>query len=71
VFALVLTVTACSGIRVKVETDCLWAVRAPELSETDISGILASNIGDDALEALNQLDNFVDDHNVLYAKYCE
>lgn len=70
-FVLALTVTACSGIRVKVETDCLWAVRAPELSEEDISGVLASDIEDGPLEALNRLDNFVDDHNVLYERYCE
>jgi len=64
-------VTGCSALRVKVESDCIWARMAPELTEDQTTHIVGSNIDNSTLEALNELDNFVEKHNELFTRYCK
>lgn len=65
-----LVATGCAGIKVQVETACYWARMAPELTEDQTTHIVGSNIDNSTLEALNELDNFVEKHNELFTKYC-
>ena len=61
----------CNGIRVKVESDCIWAKMAPELTESHIADIGSSNIEDDTFEAIKRLDNWIPKHNENYVSYCK
>ena len=70
ILSLSLTVIGCNGIKVRVESDCLWADPAPDLTDAQAAEVKTSNLSDDTVRALNRLDNFVDKHNQMEAKFC-
>ena len=64
-----LSVIGCTAI--SVSNECLWAEVAPDLTSDTIEAILSSDLDDDTLVALNNLDNWVDVHNQKVASFCE
>ena len=59
----------CTAI--SVSNECEWSEVAPDLTSATIETILSSDLDDDALAALNRLDNWVDVHNQKVATFCE
>tara|TARA_R110002096_G_scaffold137370_1_gene290675 strand:- start:424 stop:690 length:267 start_codon:yes stop_codon:yes gene_type:complete len=61
--------TGCTAI--SVSNECVWADVAPDLTSNTIETILSSDLDDDALAALNRLDNWVQTYNQKVASFCE
>jgi hypothetical protein len=64
-----LNVTGCTAI--SVSNECVWAEVAPDLTSNTIEAILSSDLDDDALAALNKIDNWVHTYNQKVASFCE
>ena len=64
-----LNVTGCTAI--SVSNECIWAEVAPDLTSNTIEAILSSDLDDDALAALNKIDNWVHTYNQKVASFCE
>ena len=61
--------TGCTAI--SVSNECVWAEVAPDLTSNTIEAILSSDLDDDALAALNKIDNWVHTYNQKVASFCE
>ena len=59
----------CTSI--SVSNECVWSEVAPDLTSDTIEAILSSDLDDDALVALNNLDNWVHTYNQKVASFCE